>query len=183
VGCGDREETYYPVINCTEGCGEATASGEVVPRRRITVPPVQYTALVERQDVIREVQGLGPESLTRLGWMCTVRSGRDWECVDASSNEQIVMVHGYPHDTTINDHEYSVVFVPYCVWKQIQWHNQSSRVPDDLPWTPTPHSNGDGLTGCDPGLPIPWYALITNADPTSADVERAMSPTASTSQR
>jgi hypothetical protein len=52
----------------------------VLPRRRITVPPVQYTALVGRQDVIREVQGLGPESLTRLGWMCTVRSRRDWEC-------------------------------------------------------------------------------------------------------
>jgi hypothetical protein len=102
VGCGDREETYYPVINCTKGCGEATASGEVLPRRRITVPPVQYTALVGRQDVIREVQGLGPESLTRLGWMCTVRSAHDWECDGASNHEQIAMVHGDPRDTTIN---------------------------------------------------------------------------------
>jgi hypothetical protein len=170
VGCGDAD-TYYPIITCRKGCTERTVwPDRAYPRRRLTVPPVQYTALVERQDVIREVQDLGPESLTRLGWLCTVRTRRDWECV-GDGNERIAMVHGQPRDTTINDDDYRLVFVPYCLWKQVEWHNATMLAADDLPWDPaTERDDAAGLMGCDPALRFPWDALLTGRAPTSADV-------------
>jgi hypothetical protein len=179
AGCGDAD-TYYPVITCRNGCAERTVPPDQgYLRRRITVPPVQYTALVGRQDVIRQVQDLGPESLTRLGWMCTVRSQRDWECLGTGPHDRIAMVHGHPIDTTINDDEYETAFVPYCMWKQVEWHNATVFAPDALPWNPaTERDDVAGLLGCDLALRLPLDGLITGRPPTPTDVSTPKSAAA-----
>ena len=169
VGCGNAD-TYYPVIMCRTGCTETTVwPDRAYPRRRVTVPPVQYTALVGRQDVIRQVQDLGPESLTRLGWMCTVRSERDWECRGAGAHDRIAMVHGQPIDTTINDDESETTFVPYCMWKQVEWHNATLLANDDLPWDPV-HYHASLLFGCDLTLGLP------QGTPTTGDIVTSETP-------
>src|SRR5262249_26077079 len=117
MGCSDRDDTYYAVLLCKHGCAEPTASGTPLLRLRLLLPPAHYTASVERQDVIRDV-GLGPESLTREGWTCTVRTRRDWECEDEPDprrvTERFRMVNGdLIHLTVGLEPESDMVFVPY----------------------------------------------------------------------
>jgi hypothetical protein len=157
---------------CSGGCDDFNDWGKF-RRFRIAHEPEQYSASVERQDVVRQGT-LGIESLTRdLGFKCAVRSPHDWQCehelVDPKRLEKYSMTGGMLTYFLENPNWFlpnaglgpDWGYVPYCTWKQVQVHNHASRHDDDFTSGVVQLPGRFAfswyiLTGCDSSLPVPW---------------------------
>jgi hypothetical protein len=132
----DDGVTVYPVIACSKPCGDFARNGKEVKRNRVPLEKETFRAFPERQDVIRQSR-TGIQSLTRdLKFTCTVLAAKTWECkheIAEDRSESYKMEDGYleyaemPFDEARHRN-----FVPWCMWQQNWWHNETTNE-DDAP--------------------------------------------------
>lgn len=142
--------TVYPMMSCTQGCDYIDSAGQTYKRQQLALGKETYTAIPERQEVVRQSGSLF-QALTRDGYQCAVVDRRNWSCSRGDKNavlpdEILTMEDGgltYIENplAPIPDKSSRLFYTTYCHSWQVAIHNQ--RIGGNEPPAPpykSPHT-------------------------------------------